>query len=73
MAATLHLLCSIDNAGYFESDISVHNPIRDELCDWKAEVDANGFARPPESRGLGVRVDEDMIREFPVVEGPATS
>ena len=62
MAATLHLLCRIDNPGYFESDISSHNPIRDELCDWKAEVDHDGCAgtaaptqRTPPASGAGLR------------------
>lgn len=70
MAATLHVLCSVDNPGYFESDISRHNPLRDELGDWKAEVGADGCARPPEGPGLGVSIDEAKLADFPLIDGP---
>jgi L-alanine-DL-glutamate epimerase-like enolase superfamily enzyme len=70
VAATIHLLASIDNAGYFEADISAHNPFRDQLCDWRAEIDADGMVRPPEGPGLGVEIDEDMLAAFPLIDGP---
>lgn len=70
VAASIHLLCAIDNAGYFEADLSRHNPFRDDLCDWRAEVDADGNVQPPEAPGLGVRIDEERLAEFPVVDGP---
>ena len=69
-AASLHLLCAIDNAGYFEADLSQHNPLRDELCDWQATVAADGTVRPPDGPGLGVNIDEARLAEFPVIEGP---
>jgi hypothetical protein len=31
MAATVHVLAAIDNAGLFEADVSDVNPFRDEL------------------------------------------
>ncbi|MBT5108858.1 MAG: mandelate racemase/muconate lactonizing enzyme family protein, partial [Rhodospirillaceae bacterium] len=70
VAAGIHLLCSIDNPGYFEADISRHNPFRDDLCDWRAEVDSDGFVHPPEKPGLGVEFDEDQLRAFPLIDGP---
>ncbi len=70
VAASLHLLASIDNAGYFEADISRHNPFRDELCDWRAEVDEAGKVHPPEGAGLGVEIDEAALEAFPLIDGP---
>jgi L-alanine-DL-glutamate epimerase-like enolase superfamily enzyme len=70
VAATIHLLSAIDNAGYFEADISAHNPFRDQLCSWQAEVDGEGNVRPPEAPGLGVDIDEAMLAEFPLIDGP---
>jgi L-alanine-DL-glutamate epimerase-like enolase superfamily enzyme len=70
VAASLHLLCAIDNGGYFEADLSRHNPFRDVLCDWKAEVSAEGTVRPPDGPGLGVTIDEAMLDSFPLIDGP---
>lgn len=70
MAATIHLLCAIDNAGYFEADQSKHNPFRDQLCSASFELDSAGTVRPLEAPGIGVDVDEDFIRAHPVIDGP---
>jgi L-alanine-DL-glutamate epimerase-like enolase superfamily enzyme len=71
MAASIHLLCAIDNGGYFEADVAAENPFRDEMCSPRCEVDANGNVRPPEGPGLGVAIDERFLRDFPLIEGPA--
>ncbi|MFT7574434.1 MAG: D-galactarolactone cycloisomerase, partial [Alphaproteobacteria bacterium] len=70
VAACLHLLASVDNAGYFEADLSHYNPFRDELCNWQAVVGADGTIAPPEGPGLGVEIDEAMLAKFPVIDGP---
>ncbi len=70
VAATLHLLCSIDNGGYFEADLSRHNPFRDQLCDWRAQVGPDGTVVAPEGPGLGVNIDEAMLDSFPLIDGP---
>ena len=70
VAASIHYLCSIDNAGYFEADLAAHNPFRDQLCSWRAEVDETGHVRPPEDPGLGVQIDEAMLAHFPLIDGP---
>ncbi len=70
VAASIHYLCSIDNAGYFEADLSAHNPFRDQLCNWQAEVDENGNVRPPEGPGLGVEIDEAVLADLPLIDGP---
>ena len=45
-------------------------PLPGGLCDWQASVDASGHVRPPEGPGLGVNIDEGMLDEFPVIDGP---
>ncbi|MGI9336533.1 MAG: mandelate racemase/muconate lactonizing enzyme family protein [Gammaproteobacteria bacterium] len=70
VAACIHLLCSIDNAGYFEADLSRHNPLRDELTSWQAEIAPDGTVSPPEGPGLGVEVDEAALEAFPLIDGP---
>jgi D-galactarolactone cycloisomerase len=71
MAASIHLLASIDNGGFFEADVAVENPFRDELCTPTCAVDAGGHVRPHEGPGLGVAVDEKFLGKYPLIEGPA--
>lgn len=70
VAACIHLLCSIDNAGYFEADLSRHNPFRDQLTSWQAEIAPDGTVSPPPGPGLGVDVDEEVLTAFPLIDGP---
>ncbi len=69
VAATLHFLASIPNAGYVEADYSRHNPLRTALCSPVVELDADGRMRPPAGNGLGVAVDERLLSRFPVARG----
>ena len=69
VAATLHFLAAIPNAGYFEADYSRYNPLRTALCTPVIEVDAAGEIRPPEGAGLGVSLDETLLAQFPVLRG----
>jgi len=69
VAATLHFLAAIPNAGYFEADHSRHNPLRTALCAPVVDVAATGTVTPPSGHGLGVSVDEAMLASFPVVRG----
>lgn len=71
MAATLHVLSSIDNGGYFEADCSVHNPLRDQLVDFRFDIDHKGTLRPSERPGIGIEVDEDFIRHHSGSTGPS--
>ena len=64
------MLCAIDKVGYFEADLSAHNPFRDDLCDWRAEIDAEGNVHPPETPGLGVTIEESALAHFPLIDGP---
>ena len=71
MAASIHLLASIDNGGYFEADVAAENPFRDELCTPALAVAANGTVKPHEAPGLGVEVNEKFLQAYPLIEGPA--
>jgi L-alanine-DL-glutamate epimerase-like enolase superfamily enzyme len=70
MATTIHLLASIDNAGYFEADVARHNPFREQLCSASFELDAQGCVRPLEAPGIGVEVDQEFVAAHPVIDGP---
>lgn len=71
MAATIHLLAAIDNAGYFEGDVSRGNLFRDELVSPRPfEVGPDGCVRPLPGPGIGVEVDEDFLAAHPLVDGP---
>jgi len=69
MAACLHFLAAVENAGYFEADVSAYNPLKDDLVSTPYQVDADGCVFPPEGPGLGVEVDEDFLAKNPVIEG----
>ena len=71
MAASIHLLASIDNGGYFEADVAAENPFRDELCIPALTVSANGTVKPHEAPGLGVEVNEKFLQAYPLIDGPA--
>jgi D-galactarolactone cycloisomerase len=71
MAASIHFLASIDNAGYFEADVSKNNLFRDELVSTPYAIGKDGCVRPLEAPGIGVEVNEDFLARHPVIEGPA--
>jgi D-galactarolactone cycloisomerase len=70
MAATIHLLAAIDNAGSFEADASRGNLFRDALTSRPYELGPDGCVRPLEAPGIGVEVDEAFLAAHPVIEGP---
>ena len=71
MAVTIHFLCAIDNAGYFEGDVSRGNRFRDELVGTPYAIGRDGCVAPLEKPGIGVEVDEKFLEAYPVIEGPA--
>jgi L-alanine-DL-glutamate epimerase-like enolase superfamily enzyme len=71
MAASIHFLCAIDNAGYFEGDVSKANLFRDNLVTAPYQVGSDGCVRPLEKPGIGLDVDEAFLKAHPVIEGPA--
>jgi L-alanine-DL-glutamate epimerase-like enolase superfamily enzyme len=71
MAASVHFLAGIDNAGYFEGDGSTDNPLRTGLCSASYELGDAGAVTPLAGPGLGVEVDEEFLRAHPLTEGAA--
>ena len=71
MAASIHLLASIDNGGYFEADVAKENLFRDQLTSRPDLLDSTGCVRPPEAAGLGVEIDEEFLKAHPLIDGPA--
>ena len=71
MAASVHFLAAIENAGYFEADVSKGNLFRDRLTSTPYTLDRDGCVRPLEKPGIGVEVDEDFLAKHPVIEGPS--
>ena len=72
MAATIHFLAAIDNAGYCEGGVSKNNLFRDELGSRPYELARDGTVGPLEAPGIGVEVDEDFLKAHPVIEGPGS-
>jgi len=70
MAVSIHVLASVDNAGYFEGDVARHNPFRDEVGGTPYAVDSAGCVLPLERPGHGIEVDEAFVKAHPLIEGP---
>ncbi len=71
MATSIHFLAAVDNPGYFEGDVTVLNPFRDELADrLPYELDAQGNVQPLPGVGLGLKIDTAFIKAHPLIEGP---
>lgn len=68
-AASLHFLAATENAGYFEACVSHFNPFRD-MFGATFEIGADGCVEPPAGPGLGVEVDEDLFKQYPLIDGP---
>lgn len=63
MVATIHLLMAVDNAGYFEADVSAGNLFRTALAGDPYTIQADGtVALVSDGPGLGLEVDEEFIR-----------
>ncbi len=71
MAASIHFLAAIDNAGYFEADVSKGNLFRDTLVGTPYTLGKDGCVRPLEKPGVGVELDEEFLVKHPVIEGPS--
>jgi L-alanine-DL-glutamate epimerase-like enolase superfamily enzyme len=69
-AASIHLLAAIDNAGYFEADISRNNLFRDRMVTMPWSIRADGTVLPLDAPGIGLEVDEAFIAAHPAIEGP---
>ncbi len=70
MAASIHALAAVDNAGYFEGDVTGYNPFRDKFGAAPHSLDKTGSARPLDGPGHGIAVDEKFVAAHPLIEGP---
>lgn len=66
-AASLHVLSVAPNAFIYEADVSAINAFRDELGTPIEIID--GTISAPEGPGLGVEIDEGLIRKYPFIAG----
>jgi D-galactarolactone cycloisomerase len=71
MAATVHFLAAIENAGYFEADVAKTNLLRDELVSTPYQIGNDGCVLPLDKPGIGVEVNESFLKAYPAIEGPA--
>ena len=65
-----HLLAAIENAGYFEADVSKGNLFRDALGSEPWRIGGDGNVLPLDAPGIGVEVDEAFLAAHPAIEGP---
>jgi D-galactarolactone cycloisomerase len=70
MAASIHVLCAVDNPGYFEGDVARHNPFRDAVGGIPYTLGADGCVLPLERPGIGIEVDEKFVAAHPLIDGP---
>ena len=70
MAASIHFLSTIDNAGYFEADVSVYNPFRDDLTGNGHHVLQDGMVQSFDTPGIGIEINDSMLENYPVISGP---
>jgi hypothetical protein len=51
--------------------VTALNPFRDGLADkLPYALDADGCVRPHEGVGIGLVIDQDFVRDHPLIEGP---
>lgn len=70
MAATVHFLAALDNAGYFESDVGTNSALHMRLTTTPFHRGQDGSVSPLDTPGLGVQIDEDFLTGHPLIEGP---
>jgi D-galactarolactone cycloisomerase len=71
IAATVHVLALLPEPTWghtpetpmLELDL-IENPFRDRLVTRPLEVDRDGFMQVPTGPGLGIEVDEDMVKQY---------
>ncbi len=69
MASTIHLLKSIDNAGYFEADVSHGNPFREKMSSLPYTVMPDGTVELPDGPGIGVEIDDAFLEAHAFIPG----
>ena len=67
-AANVHLLCAVPNRLIYEADISAISPWRDRLASNLLPV-KDGFIEPNDEPGLGLAINEDILKDYPAIAG----
>lgn len=73
IAANLHLALSCRNVKQLEVDACEYQPLRDLLLKdpiFNTDVITDGMLRPGDKPGLGIEINEDILKEFPYERGP---
>ncbi|MCG8483795.1 MAG: mandelate racemase/muconate lactonizing enzyme family protein [Clostridia bacterium] len=65
LASNLHLIGSIPNGSLLEYDRN-YNPLRNTLINEELLPDKNGFVHIPDRPGLGIEVNEDIIKKYSI-------
>jgi D-galactarolactone cycloisomerase len=68
MAASMHFLMAIDNAGYFEADVS-GNPFREGITGPPFSLSEDGTVAIGDEPGIGLPVDEAFVKAHPFIPG----
>lgn len=67
-AASVHLLAAIDLPGWFEGDAASANPLHHDACSAPYALDAQGCVSPLDAPGIGVTVDEALVRRHQLAD-----
>ena len=70
MAASIHILASLDNAGFFEGDVTAFNPFRDDMDQVPFKLDKDGTVIPSDLPGVGISINEKFLDKYPLIDGP---
>jgi len=65
LAANLHFVSAIPNGELLEMDRS-YNPLREELIDSPFQIDKDGYIKLPDTPGLGITLNEEIINKYKV-------
>ncbi len=65
MAANMHLIASVPNGYILEMDRNP-NPLREELIQEPFRIDGESRVRMPEGPGLGIEIDDEILRKYRV-------
>lgn len=63
LAATLHVLAAMPQDSWMEYAIS-DSPLRNELCHPHFEIDSEGYISIPDTPGLGIELNEEVIDKY---------
>ena len=65
LAANMHFLAAIGNAGILEMDRNIY-PLRDELLTEKIDIAADGYVHLPAKPGLGIELNQNIFEKYAI-------